>query len=263
MKCRLSPLPGRGLLHRRFIWSRLISGAMSQGARMRVLIAEDDARLAALLQQSVAEAGWDAEVRHDGLSAFAAAAPGGKGAGFDVLLLDWMLPGLDGISVCRRLRAMGLGTPVLMLTARTAVADRVAGLDAGADDYLPKPFDLDELLARLRALSRRGSGDDTDRPVRMGSLVVDPLSRRVNRDGHEIDLSAREFDILHLLVERAGHVVTRFAILDEVWDGETDLRSNVIDVHIAALRAKIDRPFGCQTITTLRGVGYRVDVDAP
>lgn len=230
---------------------------------MRVLIAEDDERLATLLRQAVTEAGWDVEVHHDGLGALAAAAPGSDGAGFDVILLDWMLPGLDGVTVCRRLRSMSVRTPVLMLTARSAFKERVAGLDAGADDYLPKPFDLDELLARLRALHRRAALDDEEFPVRVDSLIVDPRSRRVTRDGHEIDLSAREFDILYLLVERAGQVVTRYRILDEVWDGETDIRSNVIDVHVAALRAKIDRPFATNTITTVRNAGYRVDVRKP
>ncbi|MGI8433942.1 MAG: response regulator transcription factor [Nocardioidaceae bacterium] len=226
---------------------------------MRVLIAEDDARLATLLRQSVIEAGGDAEVFVDGVSALAAAAPTGLDGAFDVVLLDWMLPGLDGVTVCRRLRSLGSRTPVLMLTARGAVTEKIAGLDAGADDYLTKPFDLDELLARLRALHRRTAAEDDESPVHINGLSVDPGSRRVTRDGHEIHLSAREFDILYLLVERAGQVVTRFRILDEVWDGETDIRSNVIDVHIAGLRAKIDRPFGTHTITTIRNAGYRVD----
>jgi two-component system OmpR family response regulator len=227
---------------------------------MRVLIAEDDERLAALLRQSVLEAGGEAEVVFDGLAAFAAAAPGSHDDGdFDVILLDWMLPGLDGVTVCRRLRSLGSRTPVLMLTARGAVKEKIAGLDAGADDYLTKPFDLDELLARLRALHRRSAAEEELSPLEIAGLTVDPLSRRVTRDGQEITLSAREFDILHLLVERAGQVVTRYRILDEVWDGETDLRSNVIDVHIAGLRAKIDRPFSTHTITTVRNAGYRVD----
>ena len=226
---------------------------------MKVLVAEDDERLASLLQQALGEAGWDVETVGDGRSAYGRALPGG--VPYDVLLLDRMLPGLDGTTVCRRLRELGVSTPVLMLTARSAVRDRIEGLDAGADDYLPKPFDVDELLARLRALRRRAYADSTG-VVEVGGLVVDPAARRVTRDGSVIELSAREFDILHLLVSRAGSVVTRFTILDEVWDGETDLRSNVIDVHLAAIRAKIDRPFGTQTITTLRGAGYRVERDA-
>ncbi len=225
---------------------------------MRVLIAEDDERLAELLRQSVEEAGWTVHVEHDGQNALAAATPGSLHT-FDVILLDWMLPGLDGVTVCRRLRDLGSRTPVLMLTARGSVRDKISGLDAGADDYLSKPFDLDELLARLRALHRRSNLDDDDTPLQIDGLVLDPLSRRVSRNGQEINLSAREFDILRLLVERAGQVVTRYRILDEVWDGETDIRSNVIDVHIAGLRAKIDRPFDTATITTVRNAGYRVD----
>jgi two-component system OmpR family response regulator len=149
-------------------------------------------------------------------------------------------------------------TPVLMLTARSTVSDRVAGLDAGADDYLVKPFDLEELFARVRALHRRVT-EDEHQPLRVGDLVLDRSSRRTWRGDQEIELSAREFDILALLMARGGRVVTRFAILEEVWDGDTDLRSNVIDVHVAALRAKIDKPFGTRTITTLRGVGYRLE----
>jgi len=224
---------------------------------VQILVAEDDPRLAALLDQSLSEAGWEVEVVHDGDAAYRRALPGGLP--YDVVLLDWMLPEMDGLTVCRRLREIGLTTPVLMLTARGDVRDRVQGLDAGADDYLSKPFDLDELLARVRALLRRSSYDDDGSPLEVGDLLVDPGSRRVSRDGTEIELTAREFDVLHLLVSRAGKVVTRYEILDEVWDGETDLRSNVIDVYLASIRAKIDKPFGTTTISTVRGVGYRVE----
>lgn len=222
-----------------------------------MLVAEDDVRLAALLEQSLTEAGWSVEVVHDGGSAYRRALP--DGLPYDVLLLDWMLPGLDGVTVCRRLRALGVTTPVLMLTARGDVRDRIDGLDAGADDYLPKPFDLDELLARLRALHRRSSYDEQD-VLEVGDLVVDVGAHRVRRGGIAIELSAREFDILRLLAANAGRVVTRYQILDEVWDGETDLRSNVIDVHLATIRGKIDRPFGTTTITTVRGAGYRLEL---
>jgi two-component system OmpR family response regulator len=227
---------------------------------MRILVAEDDVRLAGVLAESLTEAGWRADVVHDGRRAFDALM---RDSGYDVALLDWMLPGMDGVSVVRRLRNLGLTVPILMLTARGDVRDRIDGLDAGADDYLPKPFDLDELLARLRALYRRSSHAG-EAPVQIGDLVVDPVARRVFRGGVEVTLSAREFDILYLLASHAGQVVTRFTILDEVWDGETDLRSNVIDVHVAAIRSKIDRPFDTDTITTLRGVGYRLEstVDA-
>ena len=226
---------------------------------VQILVAEDDPRLAALLDQSLSEAGWEVEVVHDGAAAYRRALPGGLP--YDVLLLDWMLPEMDGLTVCRNLRQIGLTTPVLMLTARGEVRDRIQGLDAGADDYLSKPFDLDELLARVRALHRRSSYDEDGSPVEVGDLRVDPGSRRVSRGGTEIELSAREFDILHLLVSRAGKVVSRYTILDEVWDGETDLRSNVIDVYLASIRGKIDRPYGTSTITTVRGAGYRVEVE--
>lgn len=221
---------------------------------VRVLVAEDESRLAALLAQAVTEAGWTATVVGDGPSALAAALAGGH----DVLLLDWLLPGLEGPEVVARLRGQGYDTPVLLLTARGALADRVQGLDAGADDYLAKPFELDELLARLRALHRRATPSAVT-ALRAGDLLVDPDARRVTRAGHEIALSAREFDVLALLAERAGQVVSRYAILDGVWDGETDISSNVIDVHVARLRAKIDAPFGRSAIQTLRGAGYRLD----
>jgi two-component system, OmpR family, response regulator len=223
-----------------------------------VLVAEDDVRLAAVLADALAEAGWDVDVVHDGTAAYRAALPGGDDAPYDVLLLDRGLPGQDGLAVCRRLRDLGVTTPVLVLTARGQVRDRVEGLDAGADDYLPKPFDLDELLARLRALHRRTTYDEVE-VLRVGDLVVDAGARRVRRGETEVELSAREFDILHLLAARAGQVVSRYTILEEVWDGETDLRSNVIDVHLATIRAKIDRPFGTSSITTVRGAGYRLE----
>lgn len=224
---------------------------------MRILLAEDDVRLCAVLDQSLTEAGWDVVAVHDGATAHQRAlAPD---AHYDVLLLDWMLPGLDGVEVCRDLRRHGVDTPVLMLTARNQTRDTIVGLDAGADDYMAKPFDLDELLARLRALRRRSAGVGGEEMIQVADLSVDPRSRQVSRGGVAIELSAREFDILWLLVSRAGHVVTRYTILEEIWDGETDIRSNVIDVHLAGVRAKIDRPFGTTTITTLRGAGYRVD----
>ena len=232
---------------------------MWEGCRLghvRVLLAEDDVRLAALLEQSLSEAGWEVEVVHDGRSAYGRALP--AGIPNDVLLLDWMLPELDGVSVCRKLRDLGVTTPVLILTARNEVRDRIHGLDAGADDYLPKPFDLDELLARLRALHRRTSYDDLE-VIEVGDLVIDAGSRQVRRGQTAIELSTREFDILHLLAANAGKVVSRFTILDEVWDGETDLRSNVIDVHLATIRSKIDKPFGTSSITTVRGAGYRLE----
>jgi DNA-binding response OmpR family regulator len=222
---------------------------------VRVLVIEDDERLADVLGRGLVDAGHDVVVRHtgpDGLEAAMADA-------YDALVLDWMLPGQDGPAVCRELRARGNHTAVLMLTARHDVADRVGGLDAGADDYLTKPFALDELLARLRVFARRQGEHGV---LIVDDLVIDRERRTVARGDIPVDVTAREFDLLMLLAERAGRVVTRLAILDEVWDGETDLRSNAIDVHVAKLRAKVDRPFGRESIQTVRGVGFRL-LDEP
>jgi DNA-binding response OmpR family regulator len=221
---------------------------------VRVLVVEDERRLADLIARGLREAGHTVDVRHTGSDGLFAATTGG----YDSVVLDWMLPGLDGLAVCRRLREHRNRVPVLMLTARGQVPDRVAGLDAGADDYLAKPFSFDELLARLRALHRRTTDAAVDE-LRAGDLVLDPARRRVFRADVEVELPAREFDILHLFMTRAGQCLTRYQILDEVWDGETDLRSNVIDVYIASLRAKIDKPFGRHAIETLRGAGYRLE----
>ena len=221
---------------------------------MRVLVVEDEPRLAELLARGLREAGHTADVRHTGGEGLLAA----TGEQYDTVVLDVMLPGLDGLAVCRKLRDRGIRVPVLMLTARSDVPDRVCGLDAGADDYLSKPFSFDELLARLRALHRRTT-DQTGAELIAGDLRLDAGARRVFRDQTEIELSAREFDILALLMARAGQCVTRYQILDQVWDGETDLRSNVIDVYIASLRAKVDKPFRRHAIETLRGAGYRLE----
>jgi DNA-binding response OmpR family regulator len=219
--------------------------------RVRVLVIEDDGGLADVLERGLVDAGHDVCVRRTGPEGLTAAMAGH----YDALVLDWMLPGQDGPSVCRELRARGNHTPVLMLTARHAVADRIGGLDAGADDYLTKPFSFDELLARLRVFARRGRGQGL---LVVGDLTVDRERRSVTRGGVDVDVTAREFDLLALLAERAGRVVTRVQILDEVWDGETDLRSNAIDVHVAKLRAKVDRPFDRDSIQTVRGIGFRL-----
>ena len=225
---------------------------------MRVLVVEDDQRLAAVIAQALTEAGHHVVAAHAGPAGLVAAAAGTD----DVIVLDWMLPGMDGPTLCRSLRGRGVMTPVLMLTARGEVQDRVAGLDALADDYLTKPFSLDELLARLRALVRRGSALGLP-VVQVGDLHIDAERRQVRRGEVSVELTAREFDVLLLLAQRAGRVVTRQQILDAVWDGETDLRSNVIDVYIAALRSKLDKPFGRVSIQTLRGAGYRLDLGCP
>lgn len=220
---------------------------------MRVLVVEDDARLAAVLTQALDEAGHQVTVAGTGSAGLVEATLGG----YDTVVLDWMLPEMEGPQVCKELRSRGVLTPVLMLTARGEIADRVEALDALADDYLTKPFSVDELLARLRALHRRGQALVT--PVcTVGDLIVDADRRHVRRGGVEVSLTAREFAVLLYLAQRAGRVVTRQQILEEVWDGETDLRSNVIDVYVSGLRNKIDKPFGTSSIETLRGAGYRL-----
>ncbi len=211
---------------------------------------EDDDRLADVLVRGLRDAGHDVAHERNGIDGIRV----GTSGEYDALVVDWMLPGEDGPSVCRALRARGVGTPILMLTARHSVPDRVVGLDAGADDYLTKPFAFDELLARLRVFARRTGRQGL---LRVGDVVIDHERRSVTRNGVAIELTVREFDLLVALADRAGTIVTRLQILEDVWDGETDLRSNAIDVHVAKLRAKIDRPFGRETIQTVRGVGFR------
>lgn len=220
---------------------------------MRVIVVDDERRLVELIVSYLSESGIDAEGFHDGRTGLEAA----RGADVDAVVLDLMLPGLGGIEVCQRLRREGNKVPVLMLTAKGAVSERVAGLDAGADDYLVKPFALEELTARLRVFQRRHEVPD-DRLV-VGELVLDPRARRVWRGDIELDLSRREFDVLETLMDNVGHVVSREYILDEVWKGEGDIRSNTVEVHISKLRSRIDKPFGNVSISTVRGVGYRLE----
>jgi two-component system OmpR family response regulator len=179
---------------------------------------------------------------------------------YDAIVLDVMLPGINGFDVCRRLREEGVWAPVLMLTARDGVEDRVAGLDGGADDYLTKPFSFAELLARLRALVRRGS---VERPtvVTVGDLHLDPAARTVRRGDTDISLSAKEFALLETFMRRPGAVLDRLQLLEHAWDYEYENRSNVVDVYVRYLRQKIDRPFGVESIETVRGAGYRLRAD--
>jgi two-component system OmpR family response regulator len=220
---------------------------------VRVLIVEDEAKLAGIVRRGLLAAGHAADVAGRGEDALWMAAA----TGYSAILLDVMLPGIDGVETCRRLRAGGIRTPVLMLTARDAVADRVAGLDGGADDYLVKPFAFDELLARLRALTRR-PGEVRPTMMEAGGLALDPAARTVRRGDAPIALTPREFALLETLMERPGEAVSRFDLLERVWDESYEHRSNVIDVYVGYLRDKIDRPFGTTTIETVRGVGYRL-----
>jgi two-component system, OmpR family, response regulator len=220
---------------------------------MRVLVVEDDAKLAALLQRALREQGMLADAAGDGEDALwmADAAP------YDVIVLDVNLPGIDGFETCRRLRASQVCAPILMLTARAAVDDRVTGLDAGADDYLVKPFAIDELFARIRALARRGPV--SRRPVLVvGDLSLDAARRAVCRGGTEIALSAKEFQLLEVFMRRPGQVLSRYDLLEGAWDMAYENKSNIVDVYVRYLREKIDRPFGVRTIETVRGAGYRL-----
>jgi len=223
---------------------------------MRVLIVEDEVKMADVIRRGLVDDGLAVDVAPHGEDALWMAGS----TEYDAIVLDLLLPGIDGFEVCRRLRADGVRSPVLMLTARDAVADRVRGLDTGADDYLTKPFSLAELGARLRALARRGP---IERPpvLRAGDLCLDPAGKRVWRGGAEIALSAREFALLETLMRHAGQVLDRLQLLDHVWDGEYENRSNVIDVYIRYLREKVDRPFGVESIETVRGAGYRLRAD--
>jgi two-component system OmpR family response regulator len=220
---------------------------------MRVLVVEDEAKLAQVLARGLREEGYAVDVTGRGEDALWMA----KANPYDAILLDVMLPGADGFEVCRRLRDQAVWSPVLMLTARDAVNDRVSGLDAGADDYLAKPFSFEELLARIRALVRRAPAE---RPavLEAGSLRIDPAAHRAWRGDAELDLSAKEFSLLELLVRRPGKVFTRSELLDGAWDMDFERRSNVVDVYVRYLREKIDRPFGKDSIETVRGVGYRL-----
>jgi len=220
---------------------------------MRVLVVEDEVKMAALLRRGLSEEGMAVDVAASGEDAL----PRAGATAYDAIVLDVMLPGIDGFETCRRMRTEGVWAPVLMLTARDAVEDRVAGLDGGADDYLPKPFSFSELLARLRALARRGP---VERPALLeaGGLRMDRATRQVWRGDEEISLSAKEFSLLEVFMRRAGEVLSRFALLEHAWDYDYENRSNVVDVYVRYLRAKIDKPFGTDTIETVRGAGYRL-----
>jgi len=212
--------------------------------------------MAALIRRGLTEQGLTVDVAGDGEEALALAGANG----YDAVVLDVVLPGIDGFETCRRLRVEGIWTPVLMLTARGALEDRVAGLDGGADDYLTKPFSFVELLARLRALVRRGQ---SERPtvIAVGDLRLDPATREVWRGEAEIELSAKEFTLLEVFMRNPGHVLTRTQLLEQAWEYDFEHRSNVIEVYIRYLRRKIDQPFGVKSLETVRGAGYRLRKD--
>jgi two-component system OmpR family response regulator len=224
---------------------------------MRVLIVEDEVKMAALIRRGLIGDGLAADVAIKGEDALWMAGS----TEYDAIVLDVMLPGIDGFEVCKRLRDDGVWTPILMLTARDSVRDRVAGLDGGADDYLTKPFSYAELLARLRALVRRGP---VDRPTELvsGDLRLDPATRQVWRGETEISLSAKEFALLETFMRRPGDVLSRFQLLEHAWSYDYENRSNVVDSYVRFLRRKIDKPFGTGSIETVRGAGYRLREDS-
>jgi two-component system, OmpR family, response regulator len=223
---------------------------------VRALVVEDELKMAALLRRGLVEEGYAVDVAGSGEDALRMA----RSTAYDTIVLDVMLPGLDGFGVCRELRSGGVWTPILMLTARDDVLDRVAGLDGGADDYLTKPFSFVELLARLRALARRGRAE---RPtvLQVRSLRLDPATRQVWRGETGIELSAKEFALLEAFMRRPGEVLSRLDLLEHAWGPGSMQRSNVVDVYVGYLRSKIDQPFGCRSIETVRGAGYRLHPD--
>jgi len=220
---------------------------------MRILVVEDEPRMAALLQRGFTDEGYAVDVSTDGVDALWIATENP----FDAIVLDVMLPGKNGYDVCRELRAADRWAPIIMLTARDAIDERVQGLDAGADDYLPKPFSFAELSARVRALVRRGA---QERPtiIEVGDLRLDPARHRAWRGPTELELSPKEMALLELLMRHPDDVITRTQILEHVWDFAYDGLSNVVDQYISYLRKKIDKPFGRHDLQTVRGVGYRL-----
>jgi two-component system, OmpR family, response regulator len=220
---------------------------------MRILVVEDELKMAALLHRGLSEDGHAVDVARTGDDGVWMA----QAVEYDAIVLDLMLPGVDGLGVCRRWRESGVWAPVLVLTARDAVDDRVAGLDAGADDYLTKPFSFAELLARLRALARRGT---PERPLvlEVDDLRLDPATRQVWRGDSEIALSSKEFALLEAFMRRPGDVLSRLYLLEHAWDYAYENRSNVVDVYVRYLREKVDRPFGRVSLETVRGAGYRL-----
>ena len=222
---------------------------------MNILLAEDDRRLGNLTKIMLLEEGHKVTWVTRGDEAYSQS----LSAVYDIIILDWMLPGLDGMTVCQNLRNDGYHQPILMLTAKDAVADRVAGLDAGADDYLVKPFEFSELFARLRALSRRSEAPIQDEIITVGNITLNRTGRTVHLDTELIQLSTREFQLFDLLVRNRGHVVSRELIYDRIWGVNSDVTDSSIDAYIRLLRKKLADPQGAEIIHTVRGVGYKVE----
>ncbi|MGO4122948.1 response regulator transcription factor [Inquilinus sp. YAF38] len=221
---------------------------------MRILLIEDDADTAAYVAEGLTANGHEVEAVDEGPRGFLAAASGA----FDILVVDRMVPRLDGLALVRRLRAAEVGTPVLFLTAMGEMEDRVAGLEAGGDDYLPKPFALPELLARIEALGRRARQSTAETVLRCGDVEMDLLRRSVTRAGDPVELMPREFQLLEYLLRNAGHVVTKTMLLETIWHLRFDPNTNVVEAHMSRLRGKLHRPSAGELITTIRGAGYRL-----
>ena len=223
---------------------------------MRVLVVEDEVKMASLIRRGLEREGSAVDLAATGEEALSLAAT----SSYDAIVLDVGLPGIDGFETCRRLRSQSVWAPVLILTARDAIVDRVAGLDGGADDYLTKPFSLAELLARLRALARRG-GSERPTILRVGDLRLNPATHEAWRGETEIELSRKEFALLEIFMRHPGQVLSRFQLVENAWPYDYEHRSNVVDVYVRYLREKIDRPFGTRSIQTVRGAGYRLRRD--
>jgi len=221
---------------------------------MRVLVVEDEKQLARFLKQGLEQENYVVEVVYDGGQALAAA----QAKSFDLILLDWLLPDRDGLSVCCQLRDRGNHTPIIMLTAKDALADKVMGLDSGADDYLTKPFEFDELFARMRSVLRRGAAGASPQ-LRVADLVLDPSAHTVTRAGQPIPLTAKEFALLEYFMRHSGRVLTRAALLQAVWGYDHDPSSNVVDVYVRYLRRKIDQGFARPLLHTVINVGYKLE----
>ena len=226
-------------------------------AGMKVLVVEDDRKIASFVQKGLKEQGYVVDVCHDGTEGYDLAA----GESYDVILLDIMLPGRDGLSILRALRNDKNTVPVILLTARSGLDERVEGLNMGADDYLPKPFYMEELIARIVAVSRRASGDQLS-ILRHGALVLNLITREVLRAEDQLELTSREFNLLELLIRSPGRVYSRTQLLEHVWGYDFDPQTNVVDVYIRRLRNKIDIPSEASLIETVRGVGYRIKADS-
>lgn len=233
------------------------TNAVQEGAGSRILVVEDEAALADGVARGLRAEGFEVEVAYDGLTGLEKA----RGSDVDLIILDIMLPGLNGYRVCRALRAEGVGTPILMLTAKSGEYDEAEALDTGADDFLSKPFSFVVLVARVRALLRR-SVDGKAQPLIIGDLMLDPLARTCSRAGQPVALTTREYELLEALMRKPGQVVAKSELLDRVWGADFEGDPNVVEVYVGYLRRKIDRPFGRNDIETVRGVGYRIKQDA-